>query len=120
MAYVSQQMKNKLAPGIKSVLKKYNMKGSIAVSNHSTLVVNLREGDIDFGVDRENFQVNPYWIDDHYEGVARKFLNELLAAMRGSDFYDRSDIMTDYFDVSHYTDINVGRFSKPYVCNSSD
>ena len=31
MAYISQQDKKELAPGIKRVLKKYGMKGSIAV-----------------------------------------------------------------------------------------
>ena len=41
MAYVSQEMKKELAPAIKAVLKKYRMKGSIAVNNHSTLEVNL-------------------------------------------------------------------------------
>ena len=51
MAYVSQQLKKELAPSIKSVLKKYKMKGSIAVDNHSTLVVNLKSGAIDFQKD---------------------------------------------------------------------
>jgi hypothetical protein len=114
MAYVSQQMKKELAPQIKSVLKKYGMKGTIAVDNHSTLVVNLREGVIDFDSDRDNFQVNHYWVKEHYAGVARDFLVELVDAMRGPKFYDNTDIMTDYFDVSHYININVGRFSKPY------
>ena len=35
MAYVSQKDKAELAPGIKAVLKKYKMKASIAVRNHS-------------------------------------------------------------------------------------
>ena len=47
MAYVSQEMKKELAPAIKAVLKKYRMKGSIAVNNHSTLEVNLSEGYVD-------------------------------------------------------------------------
>ena len=51
MAYVSQQLKKELVPSIKSVLKKYKMKGSIAVDNHSTLVVNLKSGAIDFQKD---------------------------------------------------------------------
>jgi len=42
MAYVSQADKKRLAPGIKAVLKKYDMKGTIAVRNHRTLVVKLR------------------------------------------------------------------------------
>ena len=47
MAYVSQEDKKELAVGIKKVLKKYNVKGTIGVHNHSTLVVRLRSGDLD-------------------------------------------------------------------------
>lgn len=118
MAYVSQEDKKKLAPAIKAVLKKYNMKGSIAVRHHSTLVVNLKAGAIDFGEYSHGdgyIQVNPYWIDTHYAGVAKKFLNELLNAMKGVDYFCNDDAMTDYFSRSHYTDINVGNWNKPYV-----
>jgi len=114
MAFVSQDKKKELAPQIKSVLKKYGMKGTIAVRNHMALVVTLTEGVIDFEVDRDHFQVNPYWVSKHHTGVARDFLVELVDAMRGKDFYDNTDIMTDYFDVSHYVDIDVGRWNKPY------
>ena len=48
MAYVSQEMKKELAPGIKAVLKKYGMKGSISINNHSSLVVTLQEGPLNF------------------------------------------------------------------------
>ena len=48
MAYVSKQDKAELAPAIKAVLKKYNMKGSISVRHHSTLVVKIKQGAIDF------------------------------------------------------------------------
>jgi hypothetical protein len=113
MAYVSQEMKARLAPAIKSVLKRYGMKGTIAVRHHSTLVVNLRQGPIDFGGDR--IQVNTYWVCDHYQGVARQFLTELVDAMKGPDFFDHSDIQTDYFHRSHYIDINVGKWNAPYA-----
>ena len=46
MAYISQEDKKELAPAIKAVLKKYNMKGSISIRNYSTLVVNLKEGSL--------------------------------------------------------------------------
>jgi len=48
MAYVSQADKKELAPAIKAVLKKYDMKATIAVRNHSTLVVKVKSGAIDF------------------------------------------------------------------------
>ena len=112
MAYISQEDKKELAPAIKAVLKKYNMKGSISIDNYSTLVVNLKEGLINLG---SNSSVNVYWIEDHYQGVAKNFLNELLVAMKGPNYYNNDDSMTDYYDRSHYTDINVGKWNKPYI-----
>ena len=41
MAYISQKEKKELAPNIKKVLKKYGMKGTIAIDHYSSLVVNL-------------------------------------------------------------------------------
>ena len=48
MAYMSQEKKAKIAPKVKKILKKFGVKGSLAVRNHSTLVLNLKSGKIDF------------------------------------------------------------------------
>ena len=48
MAYMSQEKKKELSVGIKEVLKKYGVKGSIAVRHHSSLVVNIASGQLDF------------------------------------------------------------------------
>ena len=117
MAYVSQADKAKLAPQIKKVLSKYGMKGSISIRHHSSLVVTLQSGAIDFKDYTHGdgyIQVNTYWIDDHYQGKAKAFLTELLAAMKGPNYFCEDDIQSDYFSRSHYTDINVGRWNKPY------
>jgi hypothetical protein len=117
MAYVSQDDKAKLAPQIKKVLSKYGMKGSISIRHHSTLVVTLQSGSIDFGEYTHGdgyIQVNTYHIESHYRGKAKSFLTELLAAMKGPDYFNNDDAMTDYFHRSHYTDINVGKWNKPY------
>ena len=114
MAYISQQDKKELAPAIKSVLKKYGMKGSIAIKHYSSLVVNLQSGPIDFDMDGYT-SVNVYHIDRHYTGIAKDFLNELVTAMKGTKWFDKSDIMTDYFHTAYYIDINVGKWNKPYV-----
>jgi hypothetical protein len=129
MAYMSQENKASKMPAIKAVLKKYGMKGSVAVRHYSTLVVNLRSGNIDFAADtvvtpalmnnaggefRGYDSVNVYWIEKFYSGRAAAFLTELKAAMSDGN-YDNSDVMTDYFDVGWYNEINVGRFDKHYV-----
>ncbi len=116
MAYLSQEDKKKLAPRIKELFKKYDLKGSISIRNHSTLVVKVSSGPIDFGINEDQgyIQVNPYYVDEHYEGAAREFLVELVDAMRGPDYFDDSDPMTDYFYCSHYISIDVGLWDKPY------
>jgi hypothetical protein len=139
MAYVSQEMKAKLAPTIKAICKKYGVKASIAVRHHSTLVLNIKQGKIDFienyiGTDanvmhgrkmsqdqidyiRKNkcLDVNTYWYHKHFSDVAKKFLTEMIAAMEGPDFFNEDDAQTDYFHRSHYIDINIGQWNKPYA-----
>ena len=134
MAYMNQERKAELAPSIKAVLKKYGVKGSIAVRNYSTLVVNIKSGKLDILENwyqkaiekgpRNNYsdeikkpsyiQVNQFYIDKTYTGKVKDFLVELYSAMKGDDWYDRSDIMTDYFDTAYYMDIKVGDWDKPY------
>ena len=135
MAYINQTEKKELSVGIKSVLKKYGMKGTIGIDHHSTLVVNLKYGKLDiignwfdtvskkgtindYGdkLDKpEYMQVNEYWIDHNYTGKVKDFLNELVSAMKGENFFDKTDLMSDYFHVKHYLSINVGKWNQNYT-----
>ncbi len=134
MAYVSQEKKAEIAPVIKALLKKYNLKGSLSVNHHSTLVLTIKSGAIDFiknyndatvddaqhnslggYVAKDYIQVNTYWINDNYTGEAREFLKEAKTALEGTGFFNHDDAMTDYFHRSHYIDINVGSWNKAYI-----
>jgi len=139
MAYISQDTKAKLAPTIKAILKKYGVKGSLSIRNHMSLVLTLKSGKIDFIENyiatsnnkgygqpmpasqvahiRKNgyLDVNTYWIGDHYSGKAKDFLTEMKSAMEGPDFFNNDDIQTDYFSRSHYVDILIGKYDKPYI-----
>jgi hypothetical protein len=120
MAYVSQDQKAKLTPGIKAVLKKYGVKATISVKHHSTLKVTLQSGPFAFELHNDGFKrVNVFHIDKHYDGVEQEFLNALLAAMKGPDWFDKTDIQSDYFHCSWYNDIELGKYNKPYVCTKS-
>ena len=61
-------------------------------------------------------QVNTYY-PEHY-GEAQEFLEELIAAMKGTGWYNNTDAQIDYFDIAYYLDINVGQWNKPYVCTA--
>ena len=118
MAYVSKETKKELAPEIKKVLAEYGVKGTISVKNYATLVVTLRK--VPAGLftakeikNGENAGVNVYWIGDHFEGTAKKFLTKLHLAMKGTKWYDNSDAMIDYFDTAWYNDIKIGEWGKP-------
>jgi hypothetical protein len=122
MAYMNQEKKSVIAAKLKPVLKKYGVKGSLSVRNHSSIVLNVKSGTVDFFADygdREDarkfgIQVNPYWFHDHFEGTAKKFLAEAFDALKSANYYDNSDAMTDYFDTAYYFNINIGKWNKPY------
>jgi hypothetical protein len=145
MAYMNQNKKATIAAAVKPILAKYRMKGTLSVRNHSTIVLTLTSGPIDFIGDlaqerqfgyhaagrvilthlfkggndkmRERYEldVNPYWYQEHYSGESLAFLSEIFPALKGADWYDRSDAQVDYFDTAYYVDVNVGKWNKPYV-----
>ena len=114
MAYMNQTKKKEIEPKVKEILKKYGMKGRLGVRHHSTLVLNITQGVIDFDLPRGSCQVNTYHVERQWDGVAKDFLMELVSAMNIGN-HDNSDIMTDYFDVGFYININIGQWDKPYV-----
>ena len=114
MAYVSKETKKELAPDIKKVLAAYGVKGTIKVNNYSTLVVTLRKVPAGLFTNNEITNgVNVYWIDEHFTGTAKKFLTELLAAMKGDKWFDNTDSSIDYFHTAWYNDIKIGEWNKP-------
>jgi hypothetical protein len=135
MAYMSQEHKAKLAPTIKAICKRYGIKATLAVRNHSTLMLTIKQGEIDFignsnqVCSNDHYQVarvfkpntsgyesvNPYHYKSHFSGRALEFLQEVIPAMYGPDYFDHSDIQTDYFHCSHYIDVSIGRWNSPYA-----
>lgn len=133
MAYMNQELKAKLAPAIKAILKRYNVKGTLA-TDRNTLTLNIKSGTLDFIGDFNStiqndinmygrgftsadsyIQVNTYHYRSHFSDKAiRKFLDEITAAMNVGN-HDNSDSQIDYFDVGWYVDINVGKWNKPYI-----
>ena len=139
MAYMNQERKARIATAIKPILAKYGVKGSLSVRNHSSIVLTLKSGKIDFienfiktdadsNIGRKMAQdqvvylrknqtmdVNPYWFQEHFTGTAKAFLTEAFGALKSADWYDESDAMTDYFNTAYYVDLNVGKWNKPYI-----
>ena len=133
MAYIDQARKQHMAPAIKQICKKYGVKARLSINNHSTLVLNVSSGSIDFienynrvsgnrnriggasfNPATDHISVNVYWYKERFDGQALAFIDEVLEVMNKGN-HDRSDLMTDYHDVGWYVDINIGKWDRPYV-----
>ena len=134
MAYVSQEMKAVRAPKIRELLKQYGLKGSLSVISNSTLCLTITSGPLDFIGDanrcnmknahmrgthmitvKDYLDVNTYYIDTFFSGRVAEFLQKAVNLLKGSDYYDDTDVQSDYFNCSHYVSIKIGKWNKPYV-----
>lgn len=148
MAFIDQKQKALLAPGIKAVLQKYGLKGSLKVGNYTSLTLTLTEGSLDLignavevlhreadtyphdnkgkwmrdaaaiMLKSQSMDVNTYHAKGAFTGVCQKAILELIQAMNVGN-HDNSDIQTDYFDVGWYIHLNIGRWDKPYKYTGS-
>jgi hypothetical protein len=138
MAYMNQDRKKAIAPAVKALLAKYGVKGTLGVNNYSTLVLNIKEGALDFigqaNADNKEsaewrgdkyyevkgyYQVNPYYAHESGNKKIAQFFKELVSVMNGKGSkiqnHNNSDIQSDYFDVGWYLNINIGQYNKPYT-----
>lgn len=131
MAYMNQEKKKVIASKLKPVLKKYGLKGTLSVRHNSCLILNISEGKPDILFDyilnsnaskesknctlRDGYlALNPY---RYYQSFSRdlvEMFDDIFAALKSADWYDKSDSMTDYFDTAYYMSVSVGKFGKPY------
>jgi len=93
------------------------------------VVLTLKEGRIDFWNDRNrdafrgsladmfhgHLDINPYHYRNHLgdHDELKDVFDKIFEALN-IDNFDESDIMTDYFHVGHYVNVNVGSFDKPF------
>lgn len=136
MAYISKELKDTKAVKLKEIFKKYKVKATVAGGNSSAIKVNISAGALDFignfnkttsdpmnilgynhrPRDNEkvtNLSINPYHYKNHFTNNCLGFLQECMEILNEGN-HDNSDIMTDYFDVGWYVDINIGKWNKPY------
>ena len=115
-----------MAPHIQKVLKEYWLKWTLSVRNYSSVVLTISSGPIDFEKSyvwrwEHHYRVNENYIEDHYEWSAKDCLIKLRKILwwfyewSKEKNYNNSDIMTDYFDVGWYIDIQIGKRDESYT-----
>jgi hypothetical protein len=130
MAWMSQEKKAEIARELKKVMPR-DWKYSLSVRHHSTIVLTIQAAPVDLMAiynkrvaeswerrgDKHKpetyAQVNEYHLDGQFSGELLETFEKIKGALNVGN-HDRSDLMTDYYDVGWYVDINIGRWDKPF------
>lgn len=128
---MNQERKARIAAALKPLMPA-GWKYSLAVQNHTTLVLTIQAAPVDLlaevnrmaqrgsrGWHADTYcRVNEYCLEAYFEGSLLETFQKISDAMNDGN-HDRSDIQTDYFDVGWYTEISLGRWGRPFVCTAA-
>lgn len=133
MAHMNQEKKARIAAALKLVMPK-GWKYSLSVRHHSTIVLTIASAPIDLLAERERVLrqsnaerfgpthadqhavLNPAYLHRSFDGELLRTFEAINKALNLGN-HNRSDLMTDYFDVGHYVEICIGTWAKPFTVN---
>lgn len=136
MAYVSEETIIKARAALKALNKEYGVKSTLSGKGSTSLNLTIAEGCIDFinnhceriaskRIQRDfeqtigwvkleqSIQINHYYLEDAFSGIALEYLQKAKAIML-VDHWDESDSQSDYFHCAYYINMSVGRYNKVY------
>lgn len=129
MAWVSKEIIQEARDNIKNNFKGWGI--TLRKQHTGTLIATIRkmpkeyhDGLVDFVNSKEgyeNYSKQGYIHSQHFLYILSEIDKEksriLEDCLRTSHFFDKSDIMTDYFYCSHYYYAYLGAWDKPYILN---
>ena len=96
---------------------------SVRRQHYSSVNVTIQSGNINFknlfNNDKDYIQLNPYHLYHYNEfeplfDEMVKIIKTAPISVGGDAWFDKSDIMTDYFHTAYYFNLNIGQWDKPY------
>jgi hypothetical protein len=128
MAYITASETKSIRNALKDEFGK-TLKFSVRNSHHSSVNINLLESSVynlesnpDYDCNEGNGfgfgQVSPWMTPkDQVENLLKKI--DLIAKNApakdgGKEWYDNSDMMTDYFNTAYYVFTDIGKWNKPF------
>ena len=123
MAYMDQEKKRAIKAELDKFMPK-SWKYSLGVHNHSSIIFTLRSAPINVlehlcdnmkkYVRDSHVTLNQYHIERQFtEGKVLDTFEKIKVALNLNN-HDKSDIYTDYHDVGHYVDMQIGSWNKPF------
>lgn len=123
MAYVSTEVMKEKRAQIKALFPVRNgWKFSVRQRHHSTICISLMQYPAGFDFPEQG-DINPYWISESFDrlglGAAEREILEAAYDVAMEGHWDKSDVMTDYFNCSWYVDLEIGQWDKPCLQQST-
>ena len=132
MAYIGADSVKAIRVALKAEFPE--IKFSVTLDNHSSVNISIMESpynlinehtadeaDIKFGYS----SINHYYPERYAHEALYQRIWDIVkiapfnAGTEDEPWYDRSDIQSDYFDVSYYLTLRVGKWNKAYVWNQA-
>lgn len=124
MAYITKEEVKSIRQALKEEFGS-TIKFSVTMSNHSSVnikILSSTEVDFETNPDYDHWGHNgETWVNPYMDNRAKQVLDRIddiaktaPSTTGGKEWYDNSDIMTDYFDVAYYIFIGIGKWDKPY------
>ena len=131
MAYIKTEEVSAIRNELKKRFGHTGLKFGVRKEHHSSVHVTIKAGPIDFSdIYKDHYgsgdhyaQINPYHLSNYgqhqplFEEIIKIIKTAPALAEGGREWFDKSDIMTDYFHTAFYINLNVGEYDKPYVHN---
>jgi len=119
MAFLNQEKKAKIVVELKKVIPA-DWKYSLSV-HHSSITLRIMAAPIDLFAAHSGhsswsngyIQLNEFCLEGQFSGDLLEIFKKIRDAMNTGN-WDKSDIMSDYFNVGHYAYIHIGRWDKPF------
>lgn len=129
MAYASKELATALRERVKPINKKFGMKTTVSRDN-GRLTLRIISGKLELP---QVYSVNPYYTVDNsksdwiyqrsspyqFTPEQAEYLNSLRDALM-HDHWDKSDVMSDYFNCAFYPYLEIGRWDKGYICTKEE
>lgn len=122
MAYIKTEEVKAIRNQLKTTFP--NLKFSVRRQHYSSVDVTIEAGNIDFSPlfkewNKNYAQLNPYHLHNYneYQSLFEQMVDIIKTApvsVGGDAWFDKSDMMTDYFHTAYYFHLNIGRWDKPY------
>jgi hypothetical protein len=114
MAYITtEEVKEKRDLIKKAFPAKEGWKFSVTREHHSSIVISLMQYPDSYNFGQSYQQINHYHLDNCGLGDDEKEVLKKVNEIAHIGWWDKSDIMTDYFNTAFYVNLQIAKWDRP-------